>query len=162
MQKIVSLILGMIFLVACTPGKGSDHETRHDGAAEATYLDSVIPYEVADNYFVNNNIDTIPPVKIDNADEFDKYFGLATVMDPKGITSGVDFNTQYVINVVLPETDLETQLEPISLVKSEKGNLVFTYEVKVGMKQSYTTRPLLMIVVDRKYQGPVILRPLMG
>jgi hypothetical protein len=40
-------------------------------------------------------------------------------------------------------------------LKQKGDTIVFTYRVKRGEKQSYTMRPMLMIVVDNKYKGEV-------
>ena len=45
----------------------------------------------------------------------------------------------------------------VSLTETDAGGLNVRYSVKRGASQSYTTQPLLLLIVDRKYQKPVTL-----
>ncbi|MFV0521127.1 MAG: hypothetical protein ACK5MI_01680 [Mangrovibacterium sp.] len=116
-----------------------------------------IPYILAKNYFVNNSVSSLDIPKIETAEEFQEIFGAATTMGANGTPTNIDFTTQYVITVVLPETNLTTNIEPISLKKDDNG-ITFSYKVSMGEKQSYTTRPNLIIVVDKANDGNVILK----
>lgn len=132
-----------------------------DGTTGATAMvvDVNVPYTVANNYFVNNNIgDTVPPVKVTSKEELEKYFGMATVMGKDGQPTPIDFSKQYVIAVARPVTNTLTVLKPKSLKRAKNGNVVFTYKVKTKGKQSYSIRPLLMIIVDKKYDAAVVLK----
>ena len=60
--------------------------------------------------------------------------------------------------MVKPVTDTLTVLKPKSLKRNKKGNVVFTYKVKTKGTQSYSIRPLLMIVVDKTYDADVVLK----
>ena len=71
-----------------------------------------IPYEIADRYFLKNDVGNETPSVITDAAEFNEYFGMATVMG--GIPTPIDFSQNYVITVVLPQTDTVTRLEPVS------------------------------------------------
>lgn len=138
MKKIISLVLGLLLggtLLAATR----------------------IPYKVADNYFVNNNVQQ-PPVKITSQKVFDQFFGEATTMGPNGNPTSIDFSKEFVISVCKPETDIATQLQAAKLSKSKAGSLTFYYRQRVGKKQTYTTRPCLLIIVKKKYDGKVAVR----
>ena len=116
-----------------------------------------IPYIVAKNYFVRNDVTTVENPKIETQAAFEQVFGMAPVMSKDGQPTEIDFSKQFVIAVVLPETDLSTVIKPISLKKNGKNKLVFTYHVGRGQKQTYTIRPCLAIVVDKAYKGDVVL-----
>lgn len=45
----------------------------------------------------------------------------------------------------------------VSLTETDAGGLNVRYSVKRGVRQSYTTQPLLLLIVDRKYKKPVTL-----
>ncbi len=45
----------------------------------------------------------------------------------------------------------------VSLTETDAGGLNVRYSVIRGARQSYTTQPLLLLIVDRKYQKPVTL-----
>ena len=127
-----------------------------------------VPFTVADHYFFRNDA-AIPadPLIADRA-TFDSLFGAAAVMGRNGMPTPVDFDTQVVIAVVRPITDIVTELVPVSLVLdsasgttpssgtapdsglgSSSGTLTFTYHESLGERTSYSMRPLLLIIVNR-------------
>lgn len=116
-----------------------------------------IPYKVTKGYFVKNTFkkDHLAEPKITNQKQFDAIFGTATFMGENGKPTTINFKKQYVIAVIIKETDLNTTLTPISL-KKKSGNIVFEYTIVTGEKQTATVRPLLMIVVDKKYKGKIV------
>jgi hypothetical protein len=120
-----------------------------------------IPFRIAERYFVNNNVKSLPSPKITSKEAFFNTFGCAAVMGKNGMPTSIDFSKEYVIAVVKSETDRTTTLNPISL-KGNKRNVVFTYRLNVGGKQTYTIRPCLLIIVDKKYAGNVRIREVKG
>lgn len=116
---------------------------------------SSIPFTEADRYFVRNDVDGRVPAKITKQSEFDSYFGQAAAMG--ALPTPIDFSKQFVIAVDMPDTNLTTTLSPKSLRKAD-GHLVFSYSAKQGSAQSFTTHPLLLIIVDKKYEADVTLR----
>jgi len=127
------------------------------GASELT-TPMTVSYTEAKGYFVSNNLDSLPPSVITSEAELNKYFGMATVMGKNGKPTEIDFNKKYVIDVTLPVTDTATVMKPKSLKKAANGDLTFTYVIKRGEKQSYSVQPLLMIIVDKKHSGKVVLK----
>ena len=107
-----------------------------------------VSYDVVRNYFFRNDASVPTSPKINSQEQFDSLFGAAAFMGKDGRPTSVDFGRQFVIAVVLPETDIETTLEPLSLTRSG-GKLTFTYVKKEGEKVSYTMRPVLLVAVDR-------------
>ena len=116
-----------------------------------------IPYTIADKYFVKNTVGEFNTSKIENQQKFDEFFGMATVMGEGGRPTIVDFNKQYVVAIVKPETNRSTKISPISLQTSEVGEVLFTYKVEVGEENTYTTRPLLLIIIDKNHNGNLVL-----
>lgn len=118
-----------------------------------------VPYEIVHGYFVKNDADlsTLKNGKITTEAEFSTIFGPAAVMGSNGMPTVVDFSKQYIIAVIGNNTDSAVAIVPVSLV--QKGDhLTFTYEYKVGDKQSFTIQPSLAIVVDSKYAGDLELK----
>ena len=115
-----------------------------------------VPFEVAHNYFVRNDVTEPIPAKIASQDEFERYFGMAAFMGKKGQPTPIDFETQLVIAVVLPETSHSTELRAESL--SDDGQkLTFTYHVDVADKENtWTQVPVLLIAVDRQYERDIV------
>lgn len=162
------IILSSITLCCVTAMANIESLTTHDvdgmtGATTAmtvtaTTTSNKVPYVLGENYFVNNNVDNSIPVKIKSSEDFEKYFGMATTMGDKGKPTQIDFSKQYVIAVVKPVTDTLTIMKPVSLKKDKNGNIVFTYKIKRKGKQSYSMRPMLLLVIDRQYDANVVLK----
>ncbi len=47
------------------------------GCQTSKNMDKTIPYEVAERYFIRNDVNGLPPTTIVSAEEFEKYFGMA-------------------------------------------------------------------------------------
>ncbi len=120
-----------------------------------------IPFEQTHNYFVRNDVTEPVPAKIGSHDQFERYFGMAAFMGKKGQPTPIDFNTQFAIAVVLPETNHSTELHAESLT-DDGSKLTFTYCIDVADKENTWTRvPILLIFVDRQYErDSVELKPL--
>ena len=114
-----------------------------------------VPYSELDHYFFKNGQDVPDNPKIDSEEAFATLFGMATVMGESGKPTPVDFDKEFVIAVVKPVTENETELEPESL-RMEKGELVFTYDESVGERQSWTMRPVLLVKVSREYDAETV------
>lgn len=120
-----------------------------------------IPFTVAENYFVKNTVKSIDQPKISSQEAFDQIFGMATVMGPNGRPTSINFAKQYVIAVINPTTYYNTTLTPVSLQKNRKGEIIFSYKIEKGEKQTYAVTPALIIIVDNNENGPVILRKIL-
>ncbi|MBQ3929351.1 MAG: hypothetical protein II708_00190, partial [Paludibacteraceae bacterium] len=77
---------------------------------------------------------------------------MAAVMGKDGTPTAIDFNKQFVLAVVMPVTDVYTEIQPVD-VKVINGELVYEYSVKTGEKMTYSMRPMALIVLDREYDG---------
>lgn len=120
-----------------------------------TFSQVNIPFTIAQNYFVKNNYKSsdLKSHKITKAVDFEKIFGMATVMGANGKPTPIDFNKQFVIAVINNETDISTSFTPIKLEKIGAKKLHFEFQSHIGEKQSFTIRPFVLIIVDRKYKN---------
>lgn len=114
-----------------------------------------VPYIVAQNYFVNGNVEKLDQPIIDNDAEFARTFGMATTMGEDGKPTPIDWEKQFVIAVVLDEASEYVTIEPKKLINTKDG-LHFRYSVKTGDEISYSMRPCLIVIVDKKYQSRII------
>ena len=106
-------------------------------AVEDNNESSEVAFEVAKNYFFKNDQVVPEYPKIVSEEEFNKLFGMATKMGEDGKPTAIDFTKQFVLAIVLPETDFATEINPVKV--EEKGDsLLYTYEIKSGEKQSFT------------------------
>ena len=160
MNKIymVALVLS-INLVSCDSKskdtKTVENETQQENESNLNALEDV-PFEMAQNYFVKNTyVDgQLTDPKITSQAKFDEIFGMAHVMGENGKPTSIDFNKQYVIAQIEKESDNQVTLSVANLEQFDKM-IILSYNKMEGKKQSFTTRPFLLLIVDNKYQGTV-------
>lgn len=153
-KLIPTLALGLsLFAFACQNNTKINNANTNSAANKTTE----VSFTVAKNYFVNNTVTKLDNPKIETEEQFSQVFGMARTMGEDGKPTAIDFSKQYVIAVVLPETDLSTNIEAISLQKSANNEITLNYKVVRGQKQSYTMRPSLLLIVDKKDNGAVKL-----
>lgn len=165
MNKLaLTLTLSACALIsACNTTKKVDNEQKDSAKVSANETKTVeqssdIAYAVAEHYFVKNTVKEFSKdPKITTAVKFNEIFGMAPVMGPSGKPTPIDFEKQYVIAIVEPETDYSTSIKPVSLQKSG-GEIVFTYKVEKGEKQTYRIRPALAIIVDKVHNERLVLK----
>jgi hypothetical protein len=157
---LVLAITASFFLPACQNPAQTDREGSQTPPTSATQTvgPAEIAFTVAENYFVNNTVTRLENPKIETAEKFQEVFGMATTMGQGGKPTEIDFAKQYVIAVILPETDLETKVEPVILQKNAEGKIVLAYKVTVGPKSTYTRVPNFAIIVDKADNGDVLLQ----
>ncbi len=115
-----------------------------------------VPYKVANRYFVKNDVEGAVPAKITTQQDFDKYFGAAAVMGKDGLPTNIDFSKEFVVAIVLPEMNKDTEIVPSS-IRSNKGSVTVYYRLKEGQTLSYSIRPLQLLIVSKKNEGNVLL-----
>lgn len=115
-------------------------------------------YNPMNNYFVNNNFQNgTHKLVIHNQRDFESVFGMAAVMGRNGQPTNIDFNRQFVIAIILPETDYQTGVETVML--NRDGNrLYYSYMIHRGHRTSYNIRPFAAVVVDRSEPSDVIFQ----
>lgn len=167
-------ILGLIVLNSCgnntgqeggakdAAGHTADTISKNQAAPESTTTlqsAAAIPFTPVAHHFVKNTYKhgALENPKIEDQKQFEAIFGAAATMNNK--PTQVDFTKQYVIAVIGKETDITTEMKPLSLQKQSNGDIVFTYEVKQeGGPQSYKTMPFLAIAVDKSNTGKIIVQ----
>jgi hypothetical protein len=161
-RKIIALATVIILLcTACqNNSKNGNSKNQNPASVETQQKTEItdIAFSVAKNYFVKNTVEKLDNPKIETAEKFNEIFGMATTMGNNGKPTEIDFSKQYVIAVLLPETDLMTTVQPVSLQKNETGKITLTYQSVVGKKQSFTTKPNFVIIVDKAETGNIILK----
>ena len=144
MQKIIFALASLLMLVGCTTNK----------PAEASVED--VPFEVAKNYFFKNG-QTIPTSpKITTAEAFNQLFGMAAFMGKDGQPTAIDFDKQFVLAIVLPVTDVATEIIP-QKVEAKGDQLLYSYEVKTGKQQSFSIQPVSIIMIDKQFENHEVI-----
>ncbi len=144
MKKILFAISLLLVMVACT---NNSTETVMQQAET-----DEVAFEVAKNYFFKNNQQIPESPKITTEEDFNKLFGMATVMGEDGKPTPIDFTKQFVLAIVLPVTDMATEINPVK-VEAKSDSLFYTYEVKTGEKQTFTIQPVSIIILDKQYEN---------
>ena len=161
MKKIFIAFAALIALAACGNKQATTSTSEGDGA------NNEVAFTVAKNYFFKrsaegrlqgkNDLNLLPASpKITSEEVFNKHFGMATTMGEDGKPTPIDFTKQFVLAIVLPVTDMATEVNPVKV--EEKGDsLLYTYKVKTGEKQSYSIQPISIIILDKKYENKEVV-----
>lgn len=149
---IFTVLLGTI---SCDQNKSSKSTSNVQDEKVASNTKTDVPYEIADRYFIKNTVEEQKQtLRITSQSDFDKYFGSATVMGSDGKPTPIDFSKQYVIAIIGEQSDYKVSILPLSL-ESENNTITLQYKVETGDKQTYTSRALLILVIDNKYSGSI-------
>jgi hypothetical protein len=94
------------------------------------------------------NLDFSKPqhLVIDNEKDFNYYFGPAAIMGGK--PTDINWGKQFVIAILLPETNKPTMVTPME-VKQSPGNVIFRFQVNKGRKTSYKLIPFAAVALNR-------------
>ena len=137
---IIIICVALIVLAACSQKQMTATATVADAESDSVG----ITFEVAKNYFFKNDQDIPANPKITTAEEFGRLFGMAAVMGKNGQPTEIDFTKKFVVAIVLPVTNLATEINPVRL--EEQGDtLYYFYDAKVGNAQSFSTQPVSLI-----------------
>ncbi len=148
-----------VFATTACSNDQSVNPLVEDENTSATTEGKEVPFEVARNYFFRNDRSAPSDPKILTEEDFNNLFGMATTMGEAGKPTEIDFSRQFVVAVVMPVTDVATEITPEKMVERD-GVLHYRYTVALGEKLTYTIRPLSIVIVDRKYADcEVVLEP---
>ena len=109
-----------------------------------------VRYLPLNNYFVRNDIEATKLQKliITNETDFRSFFGEAAVMGRNGHPTPVNFKTEYVLAVILPETDRSTDVTVLDVLQN--GNsVIFNYHVERGENNSYRLVPFAAVSLPK-------------
>lgn len=142
----IAIAVGALLLLLCS------NCSFFDKMYAAQKIDDVatpIQYTTLENYFVRNDVDCSKQLRliIDNKAEFEKYFGMAAHMG--GMPTQINWNKQFVVALVLPETKRATSINPVAVKITDNNCLVFSYQVKKGDRISHTMVPFTAVAIDK-------------
>lgn len=155
-KSILLLASSLLMITSC--GKKNDQAiiTDKQATAEVKTEENIIPYTVAERYFVKNSVESgLKTLKITSKEEFDKYFGAATVMGENGTPTAIDFSNQFVIAIINAESN---KTEDISLKSLTQVDNKLKVDYKITTQddtKSYISRLSLILIVDKKYDKEV-------
>ena len=158
MRAILKSIPTALFILASCNNQPKDHQTMNADSTETEQLqtpaNNAIPYVLAQNYFVKNTIgeDRNGIHKIETQAAFDELFSPAATMGKDGQPTPIDFDKQYVIAIISATSDLTPTIDSIA-VEKQGEEIAVTYKEVLGEKQSFSVRPVAILLVDNQFQG---------
>lgn len=142
--KIILAMASLLVLAGCTTHKPAEANVEN------------VPFQVAKNYFFKNDQTLPASPKITTAAAFDRLFGMAAFMGKDGQPTAIDFDKQFVLAIVLPVTDMSTQIMPLK-VEAKGNRLFYYYEVKTGEQLSFSIQPVSIIILDKQYENHEVI-----
>ena len=141
----IILAMGVLLLMCCNC-------SFMDKMCAAEKIDKVatpVHYTTLENYFVRNDVDCSKQRRLilDNQQDFDAFFGKAATMG--GLPTTVNWNKQYVVAIILPETKRATSIEPVAVKVTDNDVMVFSYHIKKGDKMSHSMVPFTAVAIDK-------------
>lgn len=103
-----------------------------------------VSFRTGECYFVRNDVDSVPLV-MRSAAERDSALGMAATMSAS--PTYVDFSTEAIVNIALPETDRPTVIDVKDVSLGSDGVMCVTYSATAAPSVSYTMRPYAMVIV---------------
>ncbi|MBN2694035.1 hypothetical protein JXR93_05190 [bacterium] len=169
MKKILVSVLLVSILVISGCSKNSElskESVKNDNSKKVETVVKkeeslkTVPFSFAKNYFVKNSAseESLKINKIESIDVFESIFGMATLMGDNGTPTVIDFKNQFLVSYIVPETDIKTEINVKNIIQNEKNELVVNLEIKEGEKQSFTSQPFILLIVDKKYNGDVVIK----
>lgn len=114
--------------------------------------DSEVPYRIADNFSLKPtaNVKEFKGTKISSQKEFDQYFEKSTVDE-----ADIDFSTHFAIAIVGKESKKIRTID-MNYLKFRGSNIELSYDSEMGDKRENKDQSILILVVDKKYQGEIV------
>ena len=142
----IALAVGALLLLLCNSCSFMD---KMYAAQKIDQVATPVPYTTLENYFVRNDVDCSKQQRliINNKADFEKYFGMAAHMG--GMPTEVNWNKQFVVALVMPETKRATSVYPVAVKVTDNNILVFSYQVKKGDSISHTMVPFVAVAIDK-------------
>jgi len=158
MRATLKTLAAMLLVLASCNNQSKENPTTNSDSVETEQqqapANNAIPYVVAQNYFVKNTVgeDRNGIHKIETQAAFDELFSPAASMGKDGKPTPIDFDKQYVIAIISSTSDLTPTIDSIA-VEKQGEEIAVTYKEVLGEKQSFTVRPVAILLVDKQYQG---------
>lgn len=141
----IILAVGALLLMCCN----CSFMDKMYAAEKIDKVATPIHYTTLENYYVRNDVDFSKQRRLifDNEQDFESFFGKAATMG--GLPTAVNWNKQYVVAIVLPETKRATAIEPVSVKVANDNVMVFSYHVKKGDKMAHSMVPFTAVAIEK-------------
>lgn len=141
----IILAVGALLLMCCN----CSFMDKMYAAEKIDKVATPVHYTTLENYFVRNDVDCSKQRRLifDNQQDFDAFFGKAATMG--GLPTTVNWNKQYVVAIILPETKRATSIEPVAVKVTDNDVMVFSYHIKKSDKMSHSMVPFTAVAIDK-------------
>ncbi len=115
-----------------------------------TQISSQVSVKTLNGYFLKNDYqftDSIEFFVFRNAQEFERYVGIARVMG--GNFDTIDFANECAVAIACPPTNRKTDIQ-FSSVKNENDTLIVNYTITRDDKQSYDMLPFSLLRISKQ------------
>lgn len=130
-------------------------DKKFDKELMVTMSGESIPYQLANRYFVKNTVKDgmlyLPEIK--NVEEFDSYFGAATVAGKDGLPTVIDFEKQRVIGIIHHSTKSLPNMKVIDVIQT-KERIHVIYALNEA-EEGQNWRESLLILLDKKRDSSI-------
>lgn len=141
----IILAMGALLLMCCN----CSFMDKMYAAEKIDKVATPVHYTTLENYFVRNDVDCSKQRRLilDNQQDFDAFFGKAATMG--SLPTTVNWNKQYVVAIILPETKRATSIEPVAVKVTDNDVVVFSYHIKKDDKMSHSMVPFTAVAIDK-------------
>lgn len=139
--------------------KGDKIQFSKDDTVLFSAPEQFLKFSEAKNYFIKNNYPNkeLHPLKIISETHFNSIFGAATTMGKEGMPTKIDFSKYYVVALIGKTNNKANEIDVRSVVKLRNTITitVFIISKEEGKTQSYSSRPVRILIIENKYQGKI-------
>lgn len=121
------------------------------GVAYADNAPQSVRYTEVRNYFHRNDAPMPSNLLFTTKKMFDSQFSPAAFMGKDGQPTHINFKKQAVVAIVLPVTNKATTISNVKLTTSTPMRLLLSYEVHEGLSQDYSTQPVYLMAIEKKW-----------
>ena len=147
----IVLAVGAVLLLCCNCSVFDRLTNNHNQKVKIQVYNKAtpIPFTQLRNYYVRNDVNCskLQQLILKNKADFEAFFGMAAYMG--GLPTEVNWDKQYVLALILPETNRETTITPID-VRQDGDKVVLCYHVEQAQEtMSYTIVPFTAVAIDK-------------
>ena len=152
--NVYSMIMSFLLAVCLCACSHSAAVTANGSAQVFNQSVTPVTYQLANNYFIKNNVTGLVPRHIRSSAEFTRYFGMAATMGKNGKPTPIDFAVQDVIVYDAGIVQKQLEITPLTLNHAQ-DKLILDVRIHSGARQSYQMHPFILLIVPKNLPDKV-------
>lgn len=152
--NVYSMIMSFLLAVCLCACSHSAAVTANGSAQVFNQSVTPVTYQLANNYFIKNNVTGLVPRHIRSSAEFTRYFGMAATMGKNGKPTPIDFAAHDVIVYDAGIVQKQLEITPLTLNYAQ-DKLVLDVLIRSGARQSYQMHPFVILIVPKNLPDKV-------